>query len=212
MANFGFDDLAAVEPFEERWRLAQSAIYGSEVLSRARLCTLKEAVADCHLVLGTASAHNRVPRRTTITLPALRSWLKRRLPKGGRLAVVFGSERNGLENEELAFCHALLRIPTVPEAPSMNLGQAVALTAFELAREGLERSVAEPDVNSLDGAQLDRLVETVMTAMDQASMHRHMGEATRRRKIRESLTRWKMTRGDGSWLQQLLSSAESFRQ
>src|SRR6185369_4933527 len=80
MANFGFDDLAAVDPFEERWRLAQSAIYGSEVLSRARLCTLKEAVADCHLVLGTASAHNRVPRRTTLTLPALRPWLKRRLP------------------------------------------------------------------------------------------------------------------------------------
>lgn len=204
MANFGFSDLAAVSPFDERWRQAQSAVYGSEVLSRARLCTLEEAVADCQLVLGTASAHNRVPRRTTVTLTALRSWLKRRLPKGGRLAVVFGAERNGLENDELSYCHALLRIPTVPEAPSMNLGQAVALTAFELARVGLENAVAEPDANAVDGAQLARLLATVMAAMEKAAMHRHMGEATRRRKLRESLTRWRLTRGDASWLEQLL--------
>src|SRR5688572_20445871 len=75
MANFGFSDLAAVSPLDERWREAQSAIYGSELLKQAPLCTLEQATADCQLVLGTASAHNRAPRQPQLTLPALRPWL-----------------------------------------------------------------------------------------------------------------------------------------
>lgn len=204
MANFGLTDLTAVAPAERGWRGARSGIYASEILKKARVVTLEEAVADRHLVLGTASAHNRALRRTMVTLPALRGWLRRRLPRGGRIAVLFGSERNGLENEELSRCHALVRIPTVPDAPSMNLGQAAALVACELARADLERSVKDPDEEMIDGRQMDVLVETVMAAMEKAGVNTHMMEATRRRKARRGLHSWRMTRGDAAWLRGLL--------
>lgn len=204
MANFGLSDLAAVSPYDRRWRQAQSAIYGSELLARAKLATLEEAVADCHLVLGTASAHNRAPRRPVVTLTALRPWLRRRLPRGGRLAVLFGSEKNGLENAELSHCHALLRIPTLPQAPSMNLGQAVAVTAYELVKLGLERSVTEAVPKLPDGAQREGLVETAMRAMAKGRVNAHLSESARRQKVRRGLLRWRMDEADTAWLRGLL--------
>lgn len=204
MANFGLGDLAVVEPHPPQWRLAQSAIYAGELLARAPVLSLEEALADRHLVLGTASAHNRALQRTTLTLPVLRPWLRRRLPRGGRVAILFGSERNGLENDELAHCHALLRIPTVADAPSMNLGQAVALTAYELLKAKLEASVREPDERLVDGRQLDELVETALRAMERTGVNAHMTEAGRRERFRRGLNRWGMSRADASWLQGLL--------
>jgi len=204
MRNFGLDDLAAVSPSDPRWRAAQSAIYGAELLERAPVGTLKEMTADCNLVLGTASAHNRAHRLTCITLPALRPWIKRRLPKGGRAAIVLGSERNGLDNEELSHCHALVRIPTSPDAPSMNLGQAAALIAYEMGKLELERSATTPQEPLLDCLQMDSLERAAIAAMKQAGVHTHMSEALRVRKLRRGLFRWRMTRGDASWLQDLL--------
>ncbi len=52
-----------------------------------------------------------------------------------RVALLFGSEKTGLSNEDLSHCHWLLRIPTRAEHRSMNLGQAVAVCLYELARD-----------------------------------------------------------------------------
>lgn len=204
LANFGVADLTVVAPYQPRWRQARSAIYGGRLLHKAPAKTLQEAIADCHLVLGTASAHNRALRRTTLTLPAAAPWLKRRLPKGGRVAILFGSEQSGLNNESLDHCHAVLRIPTDPEAPSMNLGQAVAVTAYGLLHSGLERSVEEPDEELVDGRQLEGLVETAMRAMEKAKVNAHMKEGARRQKFRRGLLKWRMSRSDASWLRGLL--------
>ncbi len=54
-----------------------------------------------------------------------------------RAALLFGSEKTGLSNDEMSYCQALIRIPTSPGCPSMNLGQAVAVCCYELARQGL---------------------------------------------------------------------------
>ena len=204
MANFGLTELAAVAPYEPRWRAAQSAIYGTDLLEKAPLLTLEQAVADCHLVVGTASAHNRFQRRTMLTLPAFNDWLRGRLPNGGKVALLFGSEKNGLDNGEMDHCHAILRIPTVEEAPSMNLGQAVALIAYELQKIGLENSVTEPDEDLLEGRQLETLVETVMLAMERTAVNAHMSEQVRRDRFRRGLLKWRMSRSDASWFRGLL--------
>lgn len=198
MANFGLDDLVAVDPYARRWRDAHSSRYGSALLSRARLLTLEEAVADRDLVLGTCSAHDRAVRTRSLTLPALGR------ARGKRVAVLFGSERDGLSNAELGYCHALLRIPTAPEAPSMNLGQAAALVAYECARRGLERVFAEPLGEPPDGRQLEGLVDAALRASEKARVNAHLCEPERRRKIRRGFLRWTMTRKDASWLRGLL--------
>ncbi|MBI4424762.1 MAG: RNA methyltransferase [Elusimicrobia bacterium] len=204
MANFGLEDLVAVEPYAKGWRAARSALYGSELLRRAPVLSLARATADCHVVLGTDSGAGRALRRPVVTLPALRGWLARRLPRGGKVAVLFGCERSGLDNESLDRCHALLRIPTSPSAPSMNLGQAVAVAAYELLKARLERSVAEPAGAQVDGLQLEGLVESAMRAMERAGVNGHKSERDRRRRFRRGLLQWRMTRADASWLRGLL--------
>jgi tRNA/rRNA methyltransferase len=51
--------------------------------------------------------------------------------------MIFGSEKTGLSNDNMTLCHALVRIPTAANCPSMNLGQAVAVCVYELSRSGL---------------------------------------------------------------------------
>jgi tRNA/rRNA methyltransferase len=98
--------------------------------------TLLDAIGDATLVLGTTTGQHRNLDRDPLPLPELAAWLGRR-KVSGRAALLFGSEKTGLSNEHLSWCHALVRIPTTPDCVSMNLGQAVAVCAYELARAGV---------------------------------------------------------------------------
>jgi TrmH family RNA methyltransferase len=135
MSNFGCSEMRLVNPYEVAFREARSAVKSLHVLKAAReFGTVAEAVADCALVVGTTS---RGPR--TLEHPL------RRLELGGRLiakklasapvALLFGSEKFGLSNDDLSHCHWLMRIPTREEHGSMNLGQAVAVCLYEIVRQ-----------------------------------------------------------------------------
>jgi tRNA/rRNA methyltransferase len=144
MSNFGFADLRLVNPYHVAYHEAKSAVKAGHVLQNAReFATLADAVADCSLVVGTTSIGNR----------ALQHPL-RRLEYGGRIirkqlqtahvALLFGSEKFGLGNEDMSYCHWLMRIPTREEHGSMNLGQAVAVCLYELVRNP-SKAAAKPD-------------------------------------------------------------------
>jgi len=132
VANFGFSELCAVEPHAPVWKEATSAVGAEALLRRAPALTLDAALEGAHLILGTHDGRRR-GGPVVVELPALREWLAARSPAGGRLAVLFGCEKSGLSNVELDRCHAAVRIPTSAGCPSMNLAQAVAVVAYELA-------------------------------------------------------------------------------
>jgi len=159
MANFGLRELVAVDPFAPTWREArESAVGAGPVIESARAVpTLLDAVGDATTVLGTTTGERRQLDRVPLSLPQLAPWLRRRKARG-RAALLFGSEKTGLSNEDLGRCHALLRIPTSADCPSMNLGQAVAVCAYELARAGL-LGVQTPPARSApsDAADLEAL-------------------------------------------------------
>jgi TrmH family RNA methyltransferase len=135
MANFGFRRLGVVDPFEAHWREARSAVGAESLLQEARVFpSLREAVADCTLVAGSGTRTHRKPDQETVLLPALQQRVDAEIERGGRVAIVFGPEKRGLTRDDLAFCHLLVEIPTDPRQPSMNLGQAVAVCLYELAR------------------------------------------------------------------------------
>jgi tRNA/rRNA methyltransferase len=198
MANFGLTDLVAVEPYARRWRDARSSRYGSELLRRARRMSLEEALADRDLVLATGSTQGRAFRRSVVALPSVSKL------RGKRVAILFGSERDGLSNDDLSHCRALIRIPTAPDAPSINLGQAAALVAYELSRSGLTRALEAPALERPDGAQLRGLTAASLKAMKKTGVNRHLPEAERRRRVREGFSRWSMSRADAAWLRGLL--------
>src|ERR1039458_726809 len=113
MANFGFMRLAVVAPYEPHWREAKSAIGASDLLQSAKSTKrLAEAVADCTLVVGTASLEHRKPEQPVIPLPQLSPLIQKELARGGRIALVFGSGESGLTQEDLARCQILTAIPT----------------------------------------------------------------------------------------------------
>jgi tRNA/rRNA methyltransferase len=138
MANFGHSELVVLEPYEPVWQETRSAPDAEAVVREARaVATWEEAVADSSLVIGTSSLHQRHIEHAVLELPNLNHYLSS-FPACERVTLVFGSERSGLSNEELARCRAVIRIPTQSRSPSMNLGHAVAVVLYELRRIGWE--------------------------------------------------------------------------
>src|SRR5208282_5818951 len=134
MSNFGAMRLRAVKPFEKAFREARSAVGASEVMREAEeFATVEEAVADCGLVVGTTAIGNREVKHPLRSLDRAGAILRKRLARE-KVALLFGSEKKGLSNEDLSYCHWLAHVPTRAEHQSMNLGQAAAVCLYELAR------------------------------------------------------------------------------
>ncbi len=136
MSNFGAFHLRVVHPFELAFREARSAVGpAAEVLADAEeFDSLADAVADCSLVVGTTAIQHRDPLHPVHRLMEGAAEIQQRLPHAN-IAIVFGSEKTGLSNSDLGHCHWLMHIPTRDGHLSMNLGQAVAVTLYELVRD-----------------------------------------------------------------------------
>jgi len=126
--------LRVVNPYEVAFREAKSAVGAAGLLAKAeQYGSVAEAVEDCKLVVGTTAAGRRELQHRLRRLDEGARAIKRQL-KAGPVALLFGSERVGLSNQELSHCHWVMRIPTREEHGSMNLGQAVAVCLYELVR------------------------------------------------------------------------------
>ena len=151
MSNFGAMHLRVVNPYEKAFREARSAVGATAVLREAEECaSVAEAVADCGLVVGTTAIGNREIKQPLRSLDRAGALLRKRLEKE-RVALLFGSEKWGLSNESLSYCHWLVHVPTREEHQSMNLGQAAAVCLYELARG--KKSFAEGTKRPFDSAQ-----------------------------------------------------------
>ncbi|HVA66163.1 MAG TPA: RNA methyltransferase [Elusimicrobiota bacterium] len=206
MANFGLKDLAVVDPYEPVWRESVAALDGAEaVLRLARKLSFPEAVSDCHLVLGTSTGKRRNLSQPLVLLPELRDFLARRLPPAGRAAIVFGPEKSGLRNEDLDRCHAWLKIPTLDEAPSMNLGQAVAVVGYELARAAAKGSVAAPSAPAKKrvlppARQMENLLAAISRVVERLDYRDAAFRGAQIKHLRHSILRWNLDRADAGRL------------
>ncbi len=134
MANFGISTLRVVHPFERAFREARSAVGAASVLECAEeFSSVADAVADCALVVGTTAVRERELQQS-LHLLAEGAPLIRESLANSPVALLFGSEKTGLSKADLAFCHFLIHIPTRELQISMNLGQAVAVCLYEIAR------------------------------------------------------------------------------
>jgi tRNA/rRNA methyltransferase len=142
MANFGLGRLRLVKPREE-WPNPQARKMASgadRILDDAELFgTLEEAIADCSLVLATtARAHDQA--KPVIDAGEAARLAAPRVAAGETVGILFGRERIGLENHEVALADRIVTLPVNPAFASLNLGQAVVIVAYEwfkLAGPGL---------------------------------------------------------------------------
>jgi TrmH family RNA methyltransferase len=164
MSNFGFLYLRVVNPYELAFREARSAVGASPILiSAEQFQTVAEAVADCTLVIGTTAVGNRELQHPVKRLEQAAPIICKRLA-ASPVAILFGSEKRGLSNEDLSHCHWLLRIPTREEHRSMNLGQAVAVCLYELARD--PHAAPPPEKRTAaTAAELERITTVLLDAL-----------------------------------------------
>jgi tRNA/rRNA methyltransferase len=188
MSNFGFSQLRVVQPYELAFREARSAVGAAELLKNAEeYGTVAEGVRDCDLVIGTTAIGKRQMQQPVRTLQAGGKILRTRL-SSGRVAILFGSEKTGLSNEDLSHCHWVLHIPTRPEHLSMNLAQAVAVTLYELSREAVRR---QPKTHSplATAAEAERLTQALAEAAAKSGFFTGASAASREQKLRRLIRR-----------------------
>jgi tRNA/rRNA methyltransferase len=203
MANFGFAHLSVVAPFEAHWREAQSAVRAEELLQTAkRTESLKDAIAECTLVIGTGTLAHRKAEQPVVLLPELGERIGSELARDGRIALVFGSEKRGLTRDDLSYCHLLTVIPTNAAQPSMNLGQAVAVCLYALAARGeprpgnLAESDAEVQPPPVTFCELDRLAGVIEEVMLAAGYSPQEMRAANRHDLRLLLRRLEINGAD----------------
>jgi len=123
--------LVAPQPSVDWGEAKKMAVKAGDILeAREIFPDLPSAVADCVQVAGTSNREG--PYRAHAC--TAREWAPQCLQsaKSAPVAVLFGTEDSGLSNEELALCTQLIRIPSSPDYPSLNLAQAVMVCCYEL--------------------------------------------------------------------------------
>lgn len=206
MANFGFRDLAVVNPYKVAWRETRSAVNASEVVEKAKKFTsLKQATHSFHLVIGTSAASRRSNVTQWIGLDETRKLVHEAVQNQKSVALVFGSERSGLSNEDLNRCHYVLRIPTVPDCPSMNLSQAVAVVACAIRFEKEVPVGPSMKPSHVSVEQTERLISRALQAFNAARLLKGWDLQRSEARIRKAFYRWNMSDIDVAMLHGLFS-------
>ena len=173
MKNMGMVNMALVEPKEfpsdiatYRSKAAKDVLENAEVFD-----TLKMAISDCELVIGTSARERKVP--WPILNPKDASQEVSRGSLNNKVAVVFGREDRGLTNEELGLCNLHVHIPTDPEYSSLNLSQAVQIMVYEIRSAILENEGNDGnwDVEFADNDQTERLISHMDELMQEVDFY-----------------------------------------
>jgi TrmH family RNA methyltransferase len=171
MHDFGFRHLRIVNDYAIPFETARSAVDATEVLAGAvEFSSVAEAVADCTLVVGTTAVGERTLQHPLHVLVEAAGKIGVALGAGeGRVALLFGSEKTGLSNDELSHCHWLLTIPMQQHDeirhPSMNLGQAAAVCLYELVR-GADVAAKSGLVAAADAGEVERLTALLTEVLE----------------------------------------------
>jgi len=140
MANFGLTDLRLVAP-RDGWpseKARNSASGANFIIDAARLfATTEEALADLRTVYATTARNRDMPKPVVGPKEAVAA-MRGRIGSGEAVGVMFGRERWGLTNEEVALSDAILTFPVNPAFASLNIAQAVLLVSYEWMSSGLD--------------------------------------------------------------------------
>lgn len=190
--TMGFKRLSLVAPhrFPHPDAVAMAAGAVAELDQAAVTSKLVEAVSDCTLVLG-CTARKRVVQLEEL---APREAAARVLAASahGEVAIVFGNERTGLENDELMSCHAAVHIPSVEDFPSLNLAQAVQLLAYELRLAVLAQTPAQTEEAREPLATVDELEHFfghLAQTLDDIDFHKGRSPVTIMKRLRRLFLR-----------------------
>ena len=164
MKNVGAGELAIVGKARTQsfWARAM-AVRGQEILADAKCYeTLREAIADCTLVIGTTCrsglyrSHSQTPRQAAANIVYA--------ARTSKVALIFGPEDHGLSNKDLEHCQLLVTIPTHPEYQSLNVAQAAMICLYECYVASLAPAASD-GIHRAEAEQIERLFDIMRNAL-----------------------------------------------
>ncbi len=201
MANFGFSRLRAVAPYDVAFREARSAVGAAPLLARAEeYADVGAAVGDCQLVVGTTSVGHRELQHPIRRLEYGARQIRQALRAGTPVALLFGSEKFGLSNLDLSHCHWLMRIPTVGTDLSMNLGQAVALCLYELARDARAVRARPAAIHVATAGEREQITGMLLEALTESGYTQPRTAGSTEEKVRRLVRRLEVSGKDAGVL------------
>jgi len=210
MLNFGLTDLRLVAP-RDGWpneRAIANAAGALEIMPPVRIFdSTVEAVADLHCVLATTSRTRDMVKPVFNPESAVEE-LHQRLTQDQKIGVLFGGERAGLLNDEIALCHGIISIPTNPDFASLNLAQSVLLLGYEWIKT--QGTLTACDDNNPPPAPLEdkeAFFQRLETELDATHFFRSEGsEAIMKRNVRNIFSRADLTQGELNILHGIISA------
>jgi tRNA (cytidine32/uridine32-2'-O)-methyltransferase len=198
MKTMGLSRLVLVAPEKAPDRDTMAMAAGADDLVEAApvFATLAEAVADCRLVLGCTARSRRIQLEQLLPREAA----ARAVVAAGsvEVAVVFGRERTGLDNNELQLCHAAVHIPSDPEFSSLNLAAAVQVLSYELRMASIDEPPADVAMHATmpsnpnppaSHAELEGFFGQLAEALDAIDFHKGRAPESAMRKLRRLYVR-----------------------
>jgi rRNA methylase len=208
MLNTGVHHLRLVDPCPFEPEVITAVAHRPEpvLANLAVYPDLQQAIADIqHLVGTTDRPHPNLPWRTDI-----RQWageIRQRATRFSPVAILFGSEGNGLSRRELSLCHEIIGIPMAPEYPVLNLAQAVLITLYELQQASplpVSLPIIEPPAPL---AALDTLASVFDELIAATSFVKSGNGQALRHRLRAIISRAALSERDAAILTALLREA-----
>ena len=173
MWNFGLDRMRLVSP-RDGWPNPKAVAMASgagRLLDEAKLCeTTAEALEDCSYVFAT-TARARGLTKPVVTPERAMEIAREKILAGEKVAVLFGPERAGLENDDIAKANAIINVPVNPEFASLNLAQCVLLTAYEWRRQAVDIEAERMEMAGADWAsqiEIEKLTDHYEGRLEEA--------------------------------------------
>ena len=211
MANSGLGTLRIVgsrDDFDDE-RVRILAIHAAGIWEQARFFDdIKSATADCTFAAGTTRRRGK-KRTDKLLLPeecagSMARITGTRADEGGRAALLFGNERTGMTDDELATCTAGVIIPASPDFASLNLSHAVQIMGYQLFRA---QGTTSPGYTPIALERLDRTVTTIADDLQKIGFFTLAGRPDMERFWRMMLSRAALSEGEAAYLEKLFDKA-----
>ncbi|MFO8127984.1 RNA methyltransferase [Yoonia sp.] len=201
MWNFGLDRMRIIAP-RDGWPNQKAVAMASgagRLLDEAQIfADTQAAIADCDYVYAT-TARPRGLTKLVLTPEAAMQDARARIAEGQKVAVMFGPERAGMENDDIARANAIISVPVNPEFPSLNLAQCVLLTGYEWRREAVEVDASRVDAAGdwAEQIEIEKLSDHYEQRLEEAGFFypEHKAESMKVN-LRNMWSRMPMTRAD----------------
>ncbi len=210
MWNFGLDRMAIVDP-RDGWPNSKAVAMASgagRLLDEAQLTDgVPAAVGECQTVFAT-TARPRGLTKPVVTPERAMQVAAEKIAAGERVGVLFGPERAGLENDDIARANAIINVPVNPDFPSLNLAQCVLLTAYEWRRATQEAEAERMEMAQADWAShkdMEKLAEHYESTLGEAGYFFPDAKAQNMKtNLRNMWSRMPLTRADVQMLHGVL--------